>query len=150
MIKLTKPRIITFIQISMAAIYILFWWLKLIWWSPAEDLVFQSISQSIPFMNFSRFYPFLGAREVLLWLLFLHLPSFRRFGFWLFIAHMIGTFLPFITTPSLCLWVCEAWAITHPTFTIVWQYIVKNISLIACWLVLMYTQTINPSNQENK
>lgn len=140
MIKITKSRIIPFIQISMAIIYILFWLLKLIGGSPAEDLVLQSISQSIPFMNFSRFYPFLWVREVWLWLLFLYLPWFRKFWFWLFLAHMIGTFLPFITTPSLCLWVCKAGLISHPTFTIIWQYIVKNVSLISCWLILMYSQ----------
>ena len=141
--KITKSRIIPFIQISMAAIYILFWSLKLIWWSPAEDLVFQSISQSIPFMWFSWFYPFLWSWEVLLWLLFLHLWLFRKFGFWLFMIHMMGTFLPFITTTDLCLWICKAWDIYHPTFTIVWQYILKNVSMISCGLVLMYTQTIS-------
>ena len=138
--KITKPRIIPFIQISMAAIYILFWWLKLIWWSPSEDLVFQSISQSIPFMNFSWFYPFLWWWEILIWLLFLNISRFRKFWFWVFLVHIFGTFLPFITSPSLCIWVCKAGDISHPTFTIIWQYILKNISLISCALILMYTQ----------
>lgn len=134
--KLTKQRIIPFTQISMAVIYIAFWLLKLVWWSPAEDLVLQSTA----FVDFSWFYPVLWTWEVWLWLLFLYLPWFKKFWFWLFIAHMAGTFIPFITTPELCIWVCKAWAISHPTFTIVWQYIVKNLSLIACWLLLKYNE----------
>jgi hypothetical protein len=134
--KLTKQRIIPFTQVSMAIIYIAFWVLKLVWGSPAEDLVLQSTA----FVDFAWFYPVLWSWEVWLWLLFLYLPWFKKFWFWLFVAHMAWTFIPFITTPELCVWVCRDWAFSHPTFTIVWQYIVKNLSLIACWLLLKYNE----------
>jgi len=134
MIVITKKRIIPFIQISMAVVYLLFGGLKLIGGSPAEELVFLSTS----FVDFDWFYPLLGVWEVGLGILFLHLKAFRKFWFWLFIAHMAWTFLPFITTPELCIGICETW-FNHPTFTIVWQYIIKNVSLIWCWLILMYT-----------
>lgn len=133
---ITKNRILPFIQISMAVVYILFGWLKLLWWSPAEELVFLSTS----FVNFDWFYPLLGFWEVWLGILFLHLKRFRKWGFRLFLAHMIGTFLPFVTTPELCVWICEEGLFNHPTFTIVWQYIIKNVSLIGCWLVLKFSK----------
>jgi len=133
----TNLQVITFIQISMAVVYILFGILKLLWWSPAEELVFLSTS----FVDFTWFYPLLWFWEVWLWISFLHLRFFRKYWFRLFMAHMIWTFLPFITTPELCVWVCEKW-FNHPTFTLVWQYIIKNVSLIWCGLVLKYTRFI--------
>jgi len=144
-IFITKNRILPFVQISMSAIYIMFWVLKLIWWSPASELVFLST----PFVNFDRFYPLLGLWEVLLGLSFLHLKTFKRYIFPLFIMHMIWTFIPFITTPELCLETCEQW-FRHPTFTIVGQYIVKNLSLIACWLILKYSSFSDNKNHENQ
>ena len=144
---ITKNRILPFIQISMSLVYILFWILKLIWGSPAQELVYLSTS----FVDFDWFYPLLGVREVALGLLFLNLTWFRKIGFWLFIAHMLWTFLPFITTPELCIGTCEEW-LNHPTFTLIGQYIVKNVSLIACGLVLKYTDLSLPllSNESNK
>jgi hypothetical protein len=138
---ITRNRIIPFIQISMCVVYVLFWILKLVWGSPAEELVFLSTS----FVDFDRFYPFLWVWEVALGLLFLNLKWFRKVGFWLFIAHMLWTFLPFITTPELCVGTCENW-FNHPTFTIVGQYIVKNVSLIACGLILKYTRLSSDSS----
>ena len=132
-IVLEKDRFIPFIQISMAVVYIMFWALKLLWWSPAEELVFLSTS----FVNFNWFYPLLWVWEVWIGILFLHVWLFKKYWFWLFLTHMAWTFLPFITTPELCVGVCEKW-FTHPTFTLIGQYIVKNVSLIWCWLVLKY------------
>ncbi len=135
-IVITKSWIITFIQVSMALIYILFWVLKLWGWSPSQELIYLSTS----FIEFERFYPALWIWEVVLWFFFLHKKAFRKVWFWLFMVHMAGTFLPFFTTPELCFWVCEE-GIAHPTFTMVGQYIVKNISLIACGLILKYSKT---------
>ncbi len=130
-IHIQQP-VILFTQRSMAIIYILFGWLKLVGGSPAEDLILQSIT----FVDFGRFYPLLGVWEVIIWLLFLHLKRFQRFWFWLFIAHMMGTFIPFISTPELCTAPCNS--SIQFAFTIVWQYIIKNIALISCWLILKY------------
>lgn len=130
-IHIQQP-VILFTQRSMAIIYILFWWLKLIGGSPAEELIIKSIT----FVDFNWFYPLLGIWEVWIGLLFLNLKRFKKFWFWLFIGHMIGTFIPFITTPELCTTTCTS--SIQFAFTIVWQYIIKNLALISCWLVLKY------------
>lgn len=145
MILLKKKRITPFLQFSCAVVYILFGLLKFGGWSPAEQLIFD-LAQALPYVEFERFYPLLGGWEVLLWIVFLKLSRFRQRWFWLFLAHMLGTFLPFVIIPESCLGVCEVW-LRHPTFTMFGQYIVKNFSLIGCGVVLKYsTETQREGN----
>ena len=128
-------RIIPTTQICMALIYLMFGGLKLLWLSPASDLVLQATA----FLWLDRFYDVLGVREVVLWLMFLHLGVFRKVWFWLFVWHMIGTFIPFVTAPELCVGTCASWE--YYTLTLVWQYIIKNVSLICCALVLKFSSS---------
>lgn len=109
-----------FLRIAIAIIYIWFGILKPFDSSPAADLV----ANSVYFLPREAFFIFLGIFEVLIGILFL-IPRFTKLAFWLMMAHMAGTFIPFITLP-------EAAFVKFPfSLTIEGQYIIKNFALVA-------------------
>lgn len=113
---------------SLALIYIWFGGLKLIDMSPATTLLYQTLDI---FKQDGMVFT-LGVFEVLLGISFL-IPKLNRISYPIFLGHMLGTFLPFITIFST---VSEGRLFD---LTLEGQYIVKNLALIACatavWII---------------
>ncbi len=114
------------LRISMAVVYIWFGILKPFDASPASDLV----ANSLPFLPREEFFIFLGVWETVLGLMFL-IPKFTKITFWLFIIHMGGTFIPFITLTNTVF-------VNFPyALSLEGQYIVKNLVLISASVGIM-------------
>lgn len=121
-----SDRYIWILRISLAVIYIWFGILKPFDSSPAADLV----ANSLPFLPREPFFVFLGVWEVAIGVLFL-IPRFTRIAFWVFLAHMIGTFTPFLTLPGSIF-------MKFPfALTLEGQYIVKNFALISTAVAIL-------------
>ncbi|NBS68594.1 hypothetical protein EBT31_06720 [bacterium] len=108
------------------AIFIVFFWfgiLKVLSLSPAEALVQNLFEQTIPFMEFPTFLILFGALEMLIGILFL-IPKATRIVIPLLGLHMATTALPLIILPEV------SWSAPFVP-TLVGQYIVKNVVIIA-------------------
>lgn len=113
-----------FSRFALAVVFIWFGALKIISISPASELV----AKTIYWFNPNWFVPFLGFWEVLIGICFLYKPLLR-FGILIMSIQMLGTFLPLIILPD----------ITFSKFlvpTLEGQYIIKNLVLIACAIVV--------------
>lgn len=114
------------IPLARVAIFVVFFWfgyLKLIDSSPANPLVSELLSATLPFISFQQFIVALGLLEILIGLFFL-LPRFERLAIFLLIPHMITTVLPLFLLPTIT-WV------SFGVPTLEGQYIIKNIVIIA-------------------
>jgi uncharacterized membrane protein YphA (DoxX/SURF4 family) len=112
------------LRISISLIYILFGILKFFPdLSPAEDLV----KKTMQVLTFGLIPPDLSIILLALWEtiigLLLLLGMFRRFTVAMVLLHMAGTFTPLLLFPEL-------------TFTLVGQYIIKNIIIVSAALLL--------------
>lgn len=112
---------------SRIAIFIVFFWfgfLKVIGLSPAEGLVTDLFNLTLKnIMPIEIFLPIFGLFECILGVLWL-IPSLTRISFFTLCFHMICTFLPMI------LLINQTWQ-NFLTLTLVGQYIMKNIVIIA-------------------
>jgi uncharacterized membrane protein YphA (DoxX/SURF4 family) len=108
------------------ALFVIFFWfgaLKIVGASPAETLVQQLFSRTIPFIPFNIFYICFAIYECLIGVLFLF-PKMTRLVILFLAFHMIATFLPLILLPQV------AWSgFLVPTLE--GQYIIKNLVIIA-------------------
>lgn len=124
------------------SIFIIFFWfglLKILNISPAEGVVTNLHSQTISFIPFEIFYPFLGLVEMSIGILFL-IPKLTRIALIIMVLQMFTTFLPLIFLPG------ETW--TQPGgLTLEGQYIVKNLALVSL-AILIYKDKYSLS--ENK
>lgn len=122
------------IWVSRVSLFIVFFWfglLKLLNWSPAEGLIEHLHSVTIqPLIALKSFIYLLGAAECCIGLAFL-IPSLTRFAFALFCMQMLTTFLPLILLPT------DSWQNSF-ALTLVGQYIVKNVALIALAIVIYF------------
>ncbi|NQV90063.1 hypothetical protein HQ487_01495 [Candidatus Uhrbacteria bacterium] len=119
------------------AIFIIFFWfgfLKILMLSPADELTEALQLLTLPFFNFSSFFVVFGLFEMLIGVLFL-VPKMSKIVIVILLFHMFTTFLPLLLLPH----------ITWSGFmipTLVGQYIIKNISLIAlALLVTLHTDS---------
>ena len=123
-----KVKSITILEWFVAFIYIWYGLLKIVGMSPVQELVIQSTSWIFP----PEFVYVLGVWEVLIGI-FLSVKSLRRYGIWLFIPQVMGTFLPVVTNP-------EDVFVKFPfILTLEGHYIFKNLILIAAILVIAST-----------
>lgn len=113
-----------FARMALFVIYFWFGVLKVVGGSPAEELVHHLCEITIGlFFDDSWFIPFFGGFECLLGVsfLFTRLTKFTIYVLW---AHMAMTVLPLIVLPN------ESWQ-SLLTPTLVGQYIIKNLSILA-------------------
>ncbi|MSR85985.1 hypothetical protein EXS74_01155 [Candidatus Woesearchaeota archaeon] len=125
-IQQLKKYSLHFLQYSLAIVFIWLGALKLIGFSPATELVTNTIYWFSP----TWFIPFLGIWEVLIGLCLLYKP-FLRIGLFLMAIQMGGTFLPLILLPQI------VYTNGNPFYlTIEGQYIIKNLVLITAAMVI--------------
>jgi uncharacterized membrane protein YkgB len=130
---------ISFLLAHIALFIVFFWFgsLKLFGLSPANDLV-EALLHKIPVMNllpFDSFIIFLGLFEMLIAVLFLF-PKTTKLAVIVLIPHMFTTLLPLLFLPDM----------TWHTFlapTLVGQYIIKNIVIVALALSVLLEKKKN-------
>lgn len=113
------------------SLFIIFFWfgiLKVLTISPADQLVDALRELTIPFLSFDQFFPILGGIESLIGILFL-IPRASKIVIVILLAHMATTLLPLAMLPSI------SWA-GFMVPTLVGQYIIKNLALIALALLV--------------
>ncbi|MBK6979302.1 MAG: hypothetical protein IPH28_21250 [Cytophagaceae bacterium] len=117
-------------RIALFVVYFWFGLLKTIGISPATGLVGDLAHVTLPFLDAGQFIVFFGVFEVILGLLWLF-PKYTKLAFWLMVFHLITTFLPTVFLPEV------AW---NQIFTpsLVGQYIIKNLVILASGLTLYY------------
>lgn len=123
--KIEKHSII-FMRIALAIVYIWFGWLKIIGISPAEDLVEQTVFWLKP----DIFIPILGISEMLIGVGLL-IKRFIPLTIILLLLHMIATLFPLFILTDAC------FDIFPYRPTLVGQYIIKNLVLVAGALVIV-------------
>lgn len=117
---------IRFARFALGVVFIWFGALKMIGeLSPAYDLVAATIYWLTP----EIIIPLLGLWEVAIGVAFL-IPRFTRLALLLLIPQMPGTFLPLVLLPEIC------FTIVPFGLTLEGQYIVKNLVIIACALII--------------
>jgi uncharacterized membrane protein YkgB len=122
-------HILWFGRLSMFLIFFWFGALKVFGVSPAEELVMHLYDKTlIDLLATPHFSIFFGLFECAIGLLWLF-PSATKVAFWVFLGHMITTFLPLVFLPE------DAWSdLFCPT--LIGQYIIKNLALIGlAWFV---------------
>jgi uncharacterized membrane protein YkgB len=127
----TEHRLIKALQVSIGIVYIWFGALKFFpHLSPAEDLAAQTID-ILTFGAFSKqtSLVLLASWEVMAGILLI-INIYQQATFWLVLVHMACTFVPLVFLPQI--------SFTNFPYglTLVGQYIVKNIVIIAALLVI--------------
>jgi len=108
------------------ALFIVFFWfgfLKILDTSPANSLIEDLLTKTLPWVTAKQFIFGLGLYEMLIGIAFL-IPRLERLAIALLIPHMITTIMPLFLLPEI------AWQGTFIP-TLEGQYIIKNIALIA-------------------
>jgi uncharacterized membrane protein YkgB len=115
------------IPVARFGLFVVFFWfgiLKVLGHSPAGPLVEALFHQTITFMSFGTFYLLFGLFEMLIGILFL-IKGAERVVTPLLLFHMVTTVMPLFMLPE------ESWqGFMIPT--LVGQYIIKNIVIVAC------------------
>ncbi|MBI1344426.1 MAG: hypothetical protein GC171_16005 [Terrimonas sp.] len=129
--KITLSQlIIWFNRIALATVFCWFGFLKVIRYSPAEELVAHlhrvTLVHVIPI---EQFLLMLGLFECLVGVLWL-IPKATRLAFCLFMLQMITTFFPLIFLKG------ETWQNSF-ALTLTGQYIIKNFVLVASALTVL-------------
>ncbi len=119
------------VPLARAAIFVIYFWfgcLKAAGFSPAEDLVSRVAEALFPGILANGFCLWLGAYEIVVGIAFL-VPRIERPALALLLLHMAATFLP------LAFLADDTWqAFLVPT--LIGQYIVKNLAILACGLLV--------------
>ncbi len=119
------------VPLARFGIFIIFFWfglLKVIGLSPAEPLVQNLFEHTIPFISFGTFIVLFGLFECLIGVLFI-IRGMERIVIPLLFIHMITTVLPLFVLSDM------TWTNTMvPTLT--GQYIIKNVAIIACAIII--------------
>ncbi len=108
------------------SLFIVFFWfgtLKIFGESPANPLVENLLSRTMPGITFENFIIFLGIWEMAIGVLFI-IPKMEKLAIILLIPHMITTFMPLVFLTEI------TWQSTF-TPTLEGQYIIKNLVVIA-------------------
>jgi uncharacterized membrane protein YkgB len=124
------------IPLARIGIFVIFFWfglLKVIGMSPAEPLVQNLFEHTIPFISFGAFIVLFGLFECLIGILFI-IKGLERIVIPLLFIHMITTILPLFVLSD------ATWAsVLVPTLT--GQYIIKNVAIIACAIIIASSLT---------
>jgi uncharacterized membrane protein YkgB len=114
------------LRVSLAIVYIWFGALKVFETSPAEKLVQETVYWLEP----SIFVPLLGVAELMIGIGLL-IKKWTPIVILLLLLHIFVTFFPIVIVPKLC------FDTTLFCPTLIGQYIVKNLVLIAAALTLI-------------
>jgi uncharacterized membrane protein YkgB len=114
------------LRLSLAIVYIWFGALKVFETSPAEKLVQETVYWLEP----SIFVPILGVAELIIGIGLL-IKKWTPIVILLLLLHMFVTFFPIVIVPKLC------FDTTLFCPTLIGQYIVKNLVLIAAALTII-------------
>jgi uncharacterized membrane protein YkgB len=120
------------VRMARVAFFVVYSWfgiLKVLGASPAIPLVDDLLAATLPFVSPETFNVLFGAFEAALGVLFLS-PRFDQIVIPLFLAHMFTTFLPLVVLPA------AAWSAPFVP-TLVGQYIIKNVALIALAAIIV-------------
>lgn len=115
-----------YLPLARFALFLVFFWfgiLKVFLVSPANPLVQELLSKTMPFVGFDLFITIFGLYEVLIGIVFLF-PRLDKLSLILFGVHMITTAGPLVLLPG------TAWQMFLVP-TLEGQYIIKNIALVA-------------------
>lgn len=113
------------LRYSLAVVFIWFGALKVVWMSPAEELV----RNTVYWMDPEIFIPILGVWEMLIGACLLFRPLIRV-ALPLLFLQMPGTVLPLFLLPEVCFTVIPF------GLTMEGQYIIKNLTLVSAALVV--------------
>ena len=112
-----------FARFALFAIFFWFGILKIIGTSPANPMVADLMSATLPFMSWDVFIIFFAVYEILIGIAFI-IPRFERIAIALLIPHMLMTSLPLVFLSDM------TWQ-SFLTPTLEGQYIIKNLVIIA-------------------
>ena len=119
------------VPLARLSLFVVFFWfgaLKVFGMSPANPLVAQLLTKTLPFISFEQFIIGFGIYEMIIGIFFL-LPRYERIAIFLLIPHMVTTCLPLFLLPTV------TWTrALVPTME--GQYIIKNLAIIATALAL--------------
>ena len=125
-------KTVLFARVSLFIVYFWFGFLKCLGVSPAEGLVVKLFDITLGhFMNAEVFLLTFGIFECLVGLAWLF-PKLTKVAFWAMLFHMLATFLPMALLTNV------TWEPTFLTLSLVGQYIVKNLVLIAVSLFVYF------------
>ncbi len=113
------------------ALFVVFFWfgiLKVVATSPANPLVADLLSHTMPFITFDTFIFYFGIYEMIIGITFL-IPGLERLAIALLVPHMITTFMPLFLLPAV------TWQGPF-TPTLEGQYIIKNLLIIGLAMVI--------------
>ncbi len=136
-----RDRHLAAIRLALGFVYFHFGLLKFFPdLSPAELVASQTVSRlSLAWIDARSALLWLGALECAIGLGFLFLSSsLRRWVFYLFVFHMVGTFLPLLYLPGLMFKVAPF----APTLD--GQYVLKNLVLLAAGCAVLSTPARAP------
>ena len=126
MVEMLHKYSIPILRYTMGLIYLWYGFLKIIGISPAEELV----QHATHWVSAHNFVIFLGVWEVVI-ALCLFIKPLLKIALWLLFFHFPGTFLPLFLNPE------DTFTAIPYGLTLEGQYILKNIILVAVWLVLI-------------
>lgn len=112
-----------FAHLALFTVFVWFGFLKVVGLSPANGVVTELLTVSLPFIPHNPFLIGLGIFEMVLGVLFL-IPRMERLAIALLVPHMITTFGPLVLIPEL------TW-LSFAVPTLEGQYIIKNLVIIA-------------------
>lgn len=125
---------------AMALVFFWFGFLKVLGYSPAESLVKNLYNTTIGnWPSVDLFVRGFGLFECVICIMWL-IPSLTRYAFWLFVFHMITTFMPLFFLPS------ETWQ-DNFVLSLTGQYIVKNVVLVGSALAILYCYRVHEKKQ---
>lgn len=127
-VNLFKKYNIIFARFAIFIVYFWFGMLKIIGLSPATPLVKTLFDATINFMPFSLFYLLFSLFEVAVGIFFL-IRGLERLAILMLAFHLITTVLPLFFLPNI------TWQ-AFLTPTLEGQYIIKNILIAACAMVV--------------
>ena len=124
LIQLLQRIEVPLARAAIAIVYIWFGVLKLLGYSPAEELV-TTLFEKTMFINipFGTFYILFAFYEIAIGLLFLF-KGWERIGIFLLAGHLVMTALPLLLLPSMT-W--QGFLVP----TLAGQYIIKNILILS-------------------
>lgn len=112
-----------FARVALFVVYFWFGILKVFGVSPANPLVGDLLTKTMPFLDFDRFIVFFGFFEMVIGVCCL-IPGLVRISTLLLSMHMMMTMMPLVLLPEV------AWAGAFVP-TLEGQYIIKNLAIIA-------------------
>jgi uncharacterized membrane protein YkgB len=138
-INWAKRIVLPFSRFAIFLVYFWFGLLKVLETSPASPLVIALLNKTMPFVSPDSFLIVFGVIEMVIGLLFI-IPRLERLALFALFLHLITTIMPLFLLPEY------AWQ-GFLTPTLEGQYMIKNILIIACGIVVL--SSLKPYKEVN-